>query len=233
LRSLRPTSLGKLSRILSVIGSSEGLGFEELTAALDISYGHVRELIRMLQGLGLVDVVDGKLKLSGDGFRFLEAISLGDRGFIHSLLSRSTAYKLALECYKSGLEKVSDIARCAGVSIASADIAVRLIREVESLKPRTSSSPDTGMMEVFEKAIRDTYLKLVSSRRSRYVSLLELLKLVSSNLGVSVEECARLLGELARMRAGNIVLTTSPALANREYVEISGRRYTHVMIVPW
>jgi len=234
LASLRPVTLRKVVKALSALSSSSGMSLDEFSGVLEVSQSHAREVLRFLQSLGLVEVKDDRYVLSADGVQFLKSFDEGDAEFIHKVLSRNYVYRAVYECYAKGSRKASEVVKCANVSMVTADIALRLIREVESLKSsreeKDSETCDNGFLSEFEKALVEVYTELVNMKRSRYTPLSEVVPRIVAKLGITVERFEHLLSDLVKRRRGQIVLVSAPSLARHEYVKIDGKLYTHIMI---
>ena len=230
---LRPVTLRKIVKVLTTLSSSNGMSLDELSEVLSVSNVHAREVLRLLQSLRLVEIRDNRYVLSSDGVKFLNSFNEGDAESLHRVLMRNDVYRAAYECYAKGIRRASEVAKCANVSIVAADIALRLIKEVEGLKgsrKEKDKASDNGFLIEFEKALLEVYTELVNIKRSRYIPLSEVTPRVIARLGITSEKFVSLLGDLVKHRKGQIVLVSAPSLTQYEYVKVDGRLYTHIMI---
>lgn len=231
MRSLRPTSLNKIIKIIATLNSLGGAaGLADISNALGTSVKHVKELARLLEGLGLA-AFDGKtVTLTPEGGRFLASYASRSTRHIDEVLSRVDQYRRARRCFEGGATKPSDVARCAGLNIVAADIALRLIKEVRSLE---GSSDPPGLnppvdIDSFELALYEAYRSLATERRNKYVLIHDLMSHLAKKLRLNPRAFVNLLAKLAEERRGLVILVPSPSLVDRPSVEIGGRRYTYL-----
>jgi predicted transcriptional regulator len=231
-RSLRPVSLSKIVKILSTLSASNGMSLKELAEVLRISPSHCREAIRFLLSLQLITLNNDVVYLTDEGLVFLKSFNEGDVDFLNKVLSRNSVYKAVYECYRKGFQKASEIAKCAGVSLVSSDIALRLIREIESLKLHKGSNINSATLDlhVFEDVLVKAYMRLMNAKRSRYVLLSDIMREVMSKLKINEQQFAIMLSELVKKKRGYILLVSAPSLAHYSYLKIEGKPYTHIML---
>jgi predicted transcriptional regulator len=207
------------------------MSLEELAEVLRISPSHCKETIRFLLSLQLITLNNDVANLTDKGLVFLESFNEGDVDFLNKVLSRNNVYKAVYECYQKGFQKASEIAKCADVSLVSSDIALRLIKEIESLKLHKGSNINFATLDlhVFEDILTKAYMRLMNAKRSKYVLLLDIMQEVISKLKINEQQFAIMLSELIKKKRGYILLVSAPSLTHYSYLKIEGKPYTHIM----
>lgn len=229
-KSLRPISLAKLVKLLKVL--MEGpKDVSSLAKSLGLSERYVWELVRVALSLGLVKVEGGTVTLSDEGTSFLERAESCDADYIDRVLLKLEAYRRVKECLGRSLRTPSEVSRCADVSVVTADIAMRLVKEVASMRFRREGFGDPLDFQSFAKAVVSLYERISRHRRSRYVPIGELAELAARKLNLSERTFYEYLGRFCELNRGSVLLTTSPSISGARYVEIGGKRYTHIALL--
>jgi len=229
-KSLRPISLAKLVKLLKVLAEGPK-DASSLAKSLGLSERYVWELIRVALPLGLVKVEGGTVTLSDEGASFLERAESCDADYVDSVLLRLEAYRRVKECLGRSLRTPSEVSRCADVSVVTADIAMRLVKEVTSMRSRREGSANALDLQSFTKALVSLYERVSRYRRSRYVPIGELAELAARELNLSERTFYEYLGRFCELNRGSVLLTTSPSISGATYVEIGGRMYTHIALL--
>ncbi|MEM0506666.1 MAG: hypothetical protein QXW58_05375 [Thermosphaera sp.] len=232
MKSLRPTSLSKIVRVLNTLNVLNVQSLAELSGALGVSLNHVKELVKLLRGLGLVISEGETLTLTQEGLKFLASYNSRNAEYIDTILSRIDHYRKVRECLDAGLSKPLDVAKCAGVNIVVTDITLRLIREVMALQVLNNTpKSDPISLEVFGKMLYEFYSDLVIKRKNKYVPIYDLMNFMLKKLNLNPETFTNLLTKLVREQRGRIMLISSPSLISRPFVEVDGKRYTYLMFL--
>lgn len=218
--------------MLATLNSLGVVSPTDLSSALGTSVGHVRELIRLLNGLGLV-TFDGKvITPTQESRQFLTNYASHNVRYVDEVLSRVEQYRKARKCFEDGMIKPSDVARCANLNIVTADTALRLIKEVRSLGDLSDSpEPISVNVESFGLVLCEAYRDLATKRRNKHIPIHDLMNYVAKKLSLNPRVFADLLARLLQERKGLVMLTPSPSLADRPYIEIGGRRYTYLIFL--
>lgn len=232
MRSLRPTSLSKIVRVLTTLNALNTPSLTELSSALGMSLGHTRELIKMLQALRLVSLEGEALMLTQEGREFLVSYASRNANHIDAVLSMIESYKKARECLESGLSKPSDIAKCAGLNTVTVDITLRLIREVRALQELNNLlEPNSMGIEAFEQMLYELYKDLAVRRKNKYVPIHDLMNSMTRKSRLNPKTFTSLLAKLVEKQRGRVMLISSPSLVDHPFVEINGKRYTYLIFL--
>jgi hypothetical protein len=229
-KSLRPTSLAKLVKLLKTL--SEGpRDISSLARSLGLSERYVWEQVRVVLLLGLARVEGDSVLISDEGRSFLERIEARDADYVDKVLLRLDAYRRVKECLARSLRTPSEVSRCADVSVVTADIAMRLVREVESLRARKEFSGDPPDLQVIGRVVVALYERVSRLRMSRYVPISELAEVASKELNIDERTFYTYLRRFCELNRGMVLLTTSPSISGARYVDIGGRKYTHIALL--
>ncbi len=210
---MRPFTLNALRETLNALLLDSGL-----------SDRRTRELIKVAEELGLVDVREGRYTVSELGMRFLNAVEKGDGVFLHSLFyERFEPYRRIYDLVNMGVVKPLDLVNRSGFNSVVVDVVLRLIKEIESI----GASSSENMYLVFERELLKRYREMVKKKFSKYILISELLESVRSEMKIPYRVVVRLFEQFVERRRGRVLLTKAPI---GKPVEVLGKPYTYVLI---
>jgi len=245
---MRPVLLKHIVRVLKFLDENGGRAkLEDIASVFGFSMRRVREILKTLKEFDLVDYSDDIVILLEGGRMLLKSYEGCDADAVLKLLLVHPAISQVYSNYVNGIKRPNELRNATGLNIVVIDTALRMLREIESLKqscakpsqqslstPKIPTSSEKDLPEKlssFTQMLIEAYSSLTRTFRNRYVPIREVYRLVSQRMNLTVSEFSELLQVFAHLCHEYVTLTPAPLyILPVQTFEKGGKKYGYIML---